>query len=237
MENKEGKDNSTNLYGINNKTYELLFKDLKNLSDLSENKNEASENIIALRTIELFTRLRQKSILYPLLKILYKKWNIILSDIIYNEKKQQFEYRHNDKVITFEKLSDHIKGKSAKKELLSTKRYGECHKQSICLAPNIDGAKIVTGYISTGNNKILHSIVEYSLDDKTIILDWTRNLYITKEQYVELTNFRELSSFEGKTFLDDSKLIKNIPITIKPYLVFRNEIVTDMMKNIQIFQN
>lgn len=68
-------------------------------------------------------------------------------------------------------------------------------------------------------------------------LDWTKNLKITKEQYIELTNFVELSSFEGRKVIDDIEIIfKNLNIGVKTYVVFRDELIRDMQKNPHIFQ-
>ena len=105
------------------------------------------------------------------------------------------------------------------------------------VSPSIEGSKVVTGYITIGNKKALHSVIEYEHDGKTIILDWTRNLIITKEQYIELTKFVELSSFEGRKFVDDVQFVfRNLNIGVKPYVVFRDELVRDMQKNKQLFQ-
>lgn len=84
---------------------------------------------------------------------------------------------------------------------------------------------------------MLHSIIEYDIDDKTIVLDWTRNLYITKEQYIELTKFVELASFDGKEVIDDiERITGNLNIGVKPYVVFRDELMRDMEKNPHIFK-
>ena len=105
------------------------------------------------------------------------------------------------------------------------------------ISPSIEGSKIVTGYTTVGNQKVLHSVIEYEHDGKTMILDWTRNLKITKEQYIELTKFVELSSFEGRKVIDDIEIIfGNLNIGVKPYVVFRDELIRDMQKNSHIFQ-
>lgn len=215
---------------INNNTYELLFSDFDNLP---ENESATYENTIALKTIECFTKLEETNIATKSVEVA----NIDLNKIIYNKEIDMFEYRNNDKVITFDRLSDHLQNKDLKKELMSKKRYRKCHERSMNIVPYIKNSKIVTGYVTTGNRKVLHSIIEYDVDNKTIVLDWIRNLYITKEQYVELTEFVELSSFDGRKVIDDSELITgNLDITIKPYLVFREELMRDIKKNSQIFQ-
>lgn len=234
MENRKRKDGSPMNDGINNNTYELLFGDFDNLP---KNERGTYENVIAFATIDRFTKLQEKKIFTKLLKMIYKKSNIDLNKITFNKEIKQFEYRDNDKVITFDRLSDHFQDEDLKKELMSDKRYGECHSRAMNIAPSIKDSKIVTGYVTLGNSKVLHSIIEYDVDDKTIVLDWTRNLHITKEQYIELTKFVELSSFDGREVIDDIELITgNLNIGVKPYVVFREELMRDIKKNPQIFQ-
>ena len=68
-------------------------------------------------------------------------------------------------------------------------------------------------------------------------MDWTRNLKITKEQYIELTKFVELSSFEGRKVIDDIEIIfENLNIGVKTYVVFRDELIKDIQRNPQLFR-
>lgn len=218
---------------INNNTYELLFSYFDNLP---ENESATYENTIALKTIECFTKLKETNISNELIKIIYERKKIDLSKITYNKEIDMFEYRDSNRLITFDKLSDHLQEKDLKEELMSNKRYKKCHERSMHIAPSIKDSRIVTGYIIIGNSKRLHSIIEYDIDDKTIVLDWTSNLYIIKEQYIDLTEFREVSSFRGEKIIDDAKLIQgNIYITKKPYLTFRDELMRDIKKNLPIF--
>lgn len=149
-----------------------------------------------------------------------KQLDIDLNNISFNEESKQFEYRNGDKIITFDKLSNHFEDDDIKKELMSNKRYGKCHVQAMRIAPSIKGARIVTGYVTIAKEKVLHSTIEYDIDDKTIVLDWTKNLYITKEQYIELTKFVELASFDGKEVIDDiERITGNLDIGVKTYVV------------------
>ena len=84
---------------------------------------------------------------------------------------KQYEYQNNDLIITFDKLSNCFEDKDLIKELTSNKRYGKCHIRAMDISPSIEGSKIVTGYITVGNQKILHSVIEYEHDGKTIVLD------------------------------------------------------------------
>lgn len=222
-------------YEINNNTYELLFRDF---DKLPENEMGSYKNLMALATIDRFTKMHEMEIFTKLLKIVYKEEKIDLSRITYNKEIEQFEYRDDDKIITFNKLSDYFSDKDIKEELMSNKRYRECHLKAMSIAPSIKGSRIVTGYITIGNIKALHSIIEYDVDNKTVVLDWNRNLSITKEQYVQLTEFVELSSFDGRNVIDDMELIVgNLNIGVKFYLVFREELMRDIKRNSQMFQH
>ena len=55
----------------------------------------------------------------------------------------------------------------------------------------------------------------------------------TKEQYIELTKFVELASFDGKEVIDDiERITGNLNIGVKPYVVFRDEIIKDIQRKI-----
>ena len=234
MENKKREDGRPMNDGININTYNLLFGDNENLP---EEEQGTYTNAIAFATIDRFTKVQEKKIFTKLLKMIYKQQNIDLNNISFNKESKQFEYRNGDKVITFDKLSDHFEEDDIKKELMSNKRYGECHTQAMLIAPSINGSRIVTGYVTIAKSKVLHSIIEYDIDDKTIVLDWTRNLYITKEQYIELTKFVELASFDGKEVIDDiERITGNLDIGVKPYVVFRDELMRDMERNSHFFK-
>lgn len=106
------------------------------------------------------------------------------------------------------------------------------------LSPYIYGSKIVTGYITIGKSKVLHSVIEYEYNGETIILDWTKNLKITKKQYIKLTKFVEFSSLDGRKVIDEiDNIFAKIDISAKAYLVFRDELMRDIEKNPLIFQS
>lgn len=234
MSNSKCKDGSSMKYGINNNTYNLLFGDYDNLLEEEQVSYESSK---AFDTIDRFTKLQEKKIFTKLLKLFYKNTVIDLDKITFNCQKKQYEYKNNNLIITFDKLSNFFDDKDLIKELTSNKRYGKCHIRAIGISQKIEGSRIVTGYITVGNHRVLHSIIEYEHDGKTIVLDWTKNLKIDKKQYIELTKFVELSSFEGEKFIDDSKIIsEDLNIGVKTYVVFRDELIADIQRNPHIFQ-
>ncbi len=216
--------------GINNNTYNMLFKDY----NLSEEEQGNYDNLVAYTTIDFFTRLKDKSLYSLLQKKLNKRY---INNIKYNNDTKEYEYICGDIVIPFNKLSNFLKDKKLIAELTSNKRYHTCHSRAINLAPNIRGSKIVTGYVTAYKHKVLHSFVEYEENGTIFVLDWTKNLKIRKNDYVKLTNFEEINSFEGKKVLDDIKIFNQFNIGIKTYVVFRNELVKDFMRNPQLFSN
>lgn len=234
MSETKRKDGSPMNDGINNNTYNLLFGDYDNLP---EEEQGSYETVVAYVTIDCFTKLQEKKIFTKLLKLFYKNTIIKLDKITFNEETKQYEYKNNDLIITFDKLSNYFDDKDLIRELKSNKRYGKCHSRALDISPSIDGSKIVTGYIIVGNQKFLHSVIEYEYQGKNIVLDWTRNLKITKEQYIELTKFVELSSFEGRKVIDDIEIIfENLNIGVKTYVVFRDELIKDIQRNPQLFR-
>ena len=234
MSELKRKDASPMNDGINNNTYNLLFGDYDNIP---EEEQGTYENVVAFATIDRFTKLQEKKIFTKLLNLFCNNKTVDLGKITFNKETLQYEYKDNDLVITFDKLSNCLDDKDLINELTSSKRYGNCHNKAMSISPSIEGSKIVTGYITIGNKKVLHSVIEYEQDGKNIILDWTRNLVINKEQYERLTKFVELSSFEGRKVIDDIEIIfKDLNIGVKTYVVFRDELIKDMQRNPHIFQ-
>jgi hypothetical protein len=220
--------------GINTATNDLLFNDpgkFKSINDVN------LENAIAFLTIDRFTRFKEEEIFAKALKLYYKTRYIDFSKITYNEVKEEFEYKDGDLILNFDMISNHINSEKFIEELTSKKRYEKCHIRSVVLGPIIKDSRVVTGYITIGREKSLHSIVEYECDGEIYALDWTRNLKMPKNQYIKLTDFVELSAIPSDTIVNDfEKIIGNLCMGIKPYLVFRDELMKDMDKNKELFQ-
>ena len=229
------KDGSSRRDGVNNNTYELLFKDF---IDLPIEEWGSYKNEVAINTISEFTKNQEKNIFGNLLRNFYQnKYKIDSDKIIFNEETKQYEYRDNNTVITFDKISNYFDDRKIKKELTTDDRRHKCHVRSIAIAPSIENSRVVTGYITIGNNRYLHSVIEYDVENETVVLDWTKNIKISKEQYIELMNFVELSSFEGKNVLKDLEMLsENIELGVKTYAVFRDELMRDIQKNQQLFE-
>lgn len=231
------KENLKSLYredGINKNTYDLLFKDYDNLSDDEIMKQDVFK---AWLTIQKFTMLQHKKILFGLAKIVLKNKEIDLNDIQYDKENNEYIYIHEDKKYTFDILSNYVEGKENIKELQSDKRYGECHSRSVAVAANMEDSKIVSGYVTIGDKKYLHSIV-VKQNSKGIIeaLDWTQNVIMPYDQYKNIHQFEELAEVDSEVILDDLKnVLKGLNLGIKPYLFFRDELIKDTKRNEEIF--
>jgi len=224
-----------NYFGINPNTYKLLFSDNESLS---KEELSSEENTMILHTLNVFTKLNHENIFVSLLKKHFShRLNIELEKIRYNQETKQYEYVLDDKIITFDMISNTIKDKAYKKELMSNKRFGKCHERPVQLAHNIQNSQIVTGVVTTDTGKYLHTVIEVKKGDKIYILDWTRNLILKKEDYIKLFDFFELSSFDSIDVFYDKELMTKmnmLDIGMKPYLSFRNEFIKDLEKNIHL---
>ena len=70
-----------------------------------------------------------------------------------------------------------------------------------------------------------------------LIYDWTKNLIIGKNEYIELFNFKILSSINSDEIFKDIQDIEQLPfISIRTYLMFKYELFTDLSKNKFLFE-
>lgn len=235
MEEQRRKDGSPMSDGINNNTYEILFGDNYNLP-----KEEWQEEkyIKAVNAIIIFTMIKSKKITYTFLKAYYtilQQYN--LNKIHYNKDTNKYIYEDEGVYLSFDLLSNKLENKELKKELTSKKRNGKCHVRSINIATNTENSKIVTGYATFANKRILHSVIEMPGKKSPVILDWTMNLIMSKEDYYKFSGFKELNSVKGEDVVDDVELIiDNIKLGCKAYLLFRDEIIREMKSKPELFK-
>lgn len=236
------KDGSIDSDGINNKTYEILFNDVDNLSNLECGSDAKAK---AFGTIEMFTLVDGKESLLTI-EILNEKLKEIfdydLDRISYNVETNKYEYREGSLLFEFEKWSDYVYTNFMYEKLTSEDRYKKCHSASLeyarYLSLNGKEAFVVTGYVIVGAKKTLHSVVEIeTVDNDVLILDFTKNLIMNKDQYMELTNFRELNSISANFVNGDKDLFfDKLDANIKAYVLFRDEFMRDILRNFGIFK-
>ena len=222
-----------NKEGINENTYDILFTDKDNIRE--RDKEEKLRDYI-LYIIETYTRFREKSIFISLIKKYFgAKTKFDFSQIVWNEEKKEYEFEFLGEKYTFNKISDAINDKKAKKELESEKRYGNCHVASMGMAVGMKDDNVLTGYINMCGGRYLHSVIE-TIDGK--IIDWTRNLVMQKEEYIKLTGFRTLESIKSEELLEMlSKVFDRNIVDSKVMSVFGKELLNDIKRNPDIFKD
>lgn len=146
----------------------------------------------------------------------------------------------------FDKIDDQTKN-----ELESKKRRGKCHSGSINIAQTfLFPCSIVTGYIYGVSNKdkILHSWIEFELENTEMAIDYTLNAIMDKSAYMHLHKAEEITRISSETLKKDIQagILEKLGIfkvekskdeprviiaTQKYYLLFRNQILTDLMNS------
>lgn len=219
--------------GMNINTYNLLFDDINNkMSD----KKGSCESLNALCVISKFTKFDDIKI-YCLMAGMYETIDDYdFRTISWSDELNSFIYQKGNFKIPFNLLSDFMTHEDVKKELTSDERLHQCHEKSIILASIYPNFRIITGYVYLEKQRMLHSVIEYDDNEGTIILDWTKNLRMLKEDYIRLTNLRVIETIEGYDVKNDiTGPIIQMGMDFKTYCAFRPEIVKELKKNNSIF--
>lgn len=219
--------------GMNINTYNLLFDDINNkMSD----KKGSCESLNALCVISKFTKFDDMKI-YSLMARMYETIDDYdFRTISWSDELNSFIYQKGNFKIPFNLLSDFMTHEDVKKELTSDERLHQCHEKSIILASIYPNFRIITGYVYLEKQRMLHSVIEYDDNEGTIILDWTKNLRMLKEDYIRLTNLRVIETIEGYDVKNDiTGPIIQMGMDFKTYCAFRPEIVKELKKNNSIF--
>lgn len=232
MKNK--KYTNHNEYGINKNTFELLYKDI-DYANLNENDLEMDKKSKMLLIIDAYTKLREKSIFYSLLKQYFGyKYKFDFSKIIWNEENQEYEFEFLGKKYTFDKISNLTEDRKSRNILQSNKRHGKCHEASINLSVHIPFSNVLTGYMKFMGIRTLHSVVEFNTGN---ILDWTRNILMPKKEYMDLFEFTVLESISDIELVELlPKLKKTECFDVRTIAVFAKEILEDMKRNPSLFE-
>ena len=214
------KDNSNNKDGINNNTYNLLF------SDVFYNVDDEYLNDTAV-IIENFTMLNEIDRLI-----------VLTQSDMFKYKNKTYTYNDGEEEYTFSLLEDLFEDDETKRILHSPERYGSCHHASVGMCLNLPhkNSKILTGYINYSDCRILHSVYYYEEDGMEIIYDYTKNIMMRKDEYFRLTNFKLINEIEREKLIEDKNFICNSNISVKAYMVFRDEMMRDIKKNEKVLQ-
>ena len=214
------KDSSNNKDGINNNTYNLLF------SDVFYNVDDEYLNDTAV-IIENFTMLNEIDRLI-----------VLTQSDMFKYKNKTYTYNDGEEEYTFSLLEDLFGDDETKRILHSPERYGSCHHASVGMCLNLPhkNSKILTGYINYSDCRILHSVYYYEEDGMEIIYDYTKNIMMRKDDYFRLTNFKLINEIEREKLIEDKNFICNSNISVKAYMVFRDEMMRDIKKNEKVLQ-
>lgn len=214
--------------GINPNTFNLLFKDKE---DLTKDEKLTSEQVCTLTEIEYYTHNKLTRLKYKLLKLIKKILNHNgYYDIEFAKKYNSYFYKLPNKKIEFDILSRYSYDKKLRQLLESSERYGKCHSFSLIIAKSFPDSKIITGYLSSKQNEhVLHTVVEVkTIHGKSLYIDFTKNLIMSKKAYISLTNFQILNEFPISSY--NEELIDLVPLLLKPCMVFHDELQRDLAK-------
>ena len=135
----------------------------------------------------------------------------------------------SDLIPSFEKEYPDIKNNN---------RLGKCHKISMDISKKLGKDNfLVTGYCygMSDQSKYLHSWVETIIDNKEVVIDYTQNAIINKPGFYLLNHAEPLSKIPNNDIISDeyflNKICSLIPFSNKEYLVFRDEIMSDLKKS------
>lgn len=163
---------------------------------------------------------------------------VLTQSDMFKYKNKTYTYNDGEEEYTFSLLEDLFEDDETKRILHSPERYGSCHHASVGMCLNLPhkNSKILTGYINYSDCRILHSVYYYEEDGMEIIYDYTKNIMMRKDDYFRLTNFKLINEIEREKLIEDKNFICNSNISVKAYMVFRDEMMRDIKKNEKVLQ-
>ena len=221
-------------YGINKKTYDLLF------NEKEENKEEISP---AISAIDISSIDRNELFLYSaknkMLELHKKKYgsfkikkNYFDEGYTYKDNTDKFKFAYLDKYLNdILKKENKIIAKKMNSEILQfSKRHGSCFHTSMIIASNLENSYFITSLIPFRDNTThLHSYVLY----EGYIIDYTKNLIIQKTDYARLLKAKEITRIKSEDIGEIFNLVLENEIlnNTKYIATFGEEIKKDLEKN------
>ncbi|MBR3117200.1 MAG: hypothetical protein IKF36_04925 [Bacilli bacterium] len=217
----ERNDQSSTQDGINNNTYEMFFMDEYKGPRFAENDRE-----FLMCAIEEFTKLDDRDIEY-----------ILEHANVFKREKRGFSASKNGLKYYFA-LLDTFFDDEIREDLRSDNRKGKCIQTSMSMAYNYeDDCKIMIGYIDNNKDKILHAVFVGCIEGMEIVFDYSKNVAMKKEDYIEINDYKVINEVSGKDFKEDYEYIKQLnSLSSKFYLCYRDEIMKDIKKNEKVFK-
>ncbi len=114
-----------------------------------------------------------------------------------------------------------------------------CHYYCFFYLSKFPEARLATGYITLGDQRLPHSVLLYNGNGVDYIIDLTCNLFIKRSLYEKITSFEIVTILDQKTLEEDMKLLNDFSLIefglkLRPYLFFEEEIKKDLSKNTSI---
>ena len=176
---------------------ECRFYDLICKHDLEPSCDEVlTYNEKVLNEIEKFTQFNQNTS-----KIVIDDYNDNLKKMkfkLIKEKTGEYLFFTMKNRYRFNLMSTVFNLEKYYNELTTENRYGKCHDRSFMFVETNKNTFILTGYINGTNMHVLHSVIEINIHGKDYICDWTKNLIISKEDYIDLTDYKIISKDSRK---------------------------------------
>ena len=162
-------------------------------------------------------------------------------------KKDNDEYYYKKNLLArkvyFNLFSSVVEVPEIREELHSEERYGHCHFNSKAILNSIskdsyDEAYVVSGKVRLNKYQyVYHSWVEISVNNKTIVIDYNRNLIMGKKDYYNMKK----PVIINKTDMDTINKLEEyeralLPLPCNLELYFSKEILKDLEKNKCLFK-
>lgn len=159
------------------------------------------------------------------LELIKHKTGIEIKNIRYSEKNSCYRFFTLTNNILFDKLSNNINNEEMKKELTSYKRYGKCHVKSMELSKLYPDSSVVTGFITVGKSRILHSVLKITHNNNDYVIDYTKNLIMLYKDYKKIYKYVVLTDIKDSVVKHDLESIDGYGINSKLFLAFHDEIM------------
>lgn len=215
-------DGSVTEDGINENTYNLLFK----TGPFYIREESKSDNEFILKLIESFT----------LCSDLEERF-FLSKDSIIERENDGYIIDMGDRKIFFSRMDHYVDSETAL-ELRTTKRYGKCCTSSMNFALQSEKkCSVMIGYIHYSELKMIHAVFVEKYPYGDIVYDYTKNFVMNKEDFEDVTEFELINEIDGNDIKEDFEYLRKIGyIPSKTYLLYRDEIMKDLKKNKKVFK-
>ena len=146
----------------------------------------------------------------------------------------------NTGIIKVRTLTDVFPSLQEDPYIQTYERLGRCHEASLAISEGLGDIQnyIVTGYVFalSDKSKYVHSWIELVVNGEEVVIDYTLNAIMNKEGYYKIRHVKDISKISSCDVKNDKAILNKIGnFDLKEYLIFRDEIMRDLEKNIEMF--